>query len=101
MRFLRRHLSRSAGQMSMLALLLAAAASAAEFPVSNYGTKGDGLTVDTVAIQKAIDAGAAAKPGGTVVFKPGVYLSGSLFLKAGTQFRVDEGVEIRGVHELS
>jgi hypothetical protein len=82
-------------------LLLAASASAAEFPVTNYGAKGDGLIVDTVAIQKAIDAAAAAKPGGTVVFKPGVYLSGSLFLKTGMQLRLDEGVEIRGVHELS
>jgi polygalacturonase len=84
-----------------LLLMLAASASAADFPATNYGAKGDGQSVDTIAIQKAIDAAAAAKPAGTVVFKPGVYLSGSLFLKSGVQMRLDDGVEIRGVHDLS
>ena len=82
-----------------LSLLLAVSASAADFPAANYGAKGDGQTVDTAAIQKAIDD--AAKSKGTVVFKPGAYLSGSLFLKTGMQIRLDEGVEIRGVHDLS
>lgn len=74
--------------------------SAAEFPVAKYGAKGDGKSADTVAIQKTIDA-AAKKPGNTVVFKPGVYITGSLFLKSGITFRVDEGVEIRGIQDQS
>ena len=41
------------------------------------------------------------KAGGTVVFAPGVYLTGSLFLKSGTELRVDAGVEIRGVQDLA
>ena len=73
-------------------------AQGAEFRVSAYGAKGDGKTVDTAAIQKTIEA--AAKAGdGTIVFDPGVYMTGSLFLKSGTHFRVDEGVEIHGVHD--
>ena len=74
-------------------------ARAAEFRVADYGAKGDGKTLDTASIQRAIDAAAAAK--GTVVFRPGVYLSGSLFLKSGTHLRVDQGVEIRGVQDLA
>jgi polygalacturonase len=66
---------------------------------NQYGVKADGRTVDTAAIQAAIDA--AAKVGGTVVFSPGTYLTGSLFLKSGVHFRVDAGAEIRGVPDIS
>ena len=44
--------------------------------VRDFGAKGDGTTLDTEAIQKAIDAG------GMVYFPPGVYLSGTLYLKS-------------------
>jgi polygalacturonase len=86
-------------QVAMGVLLAVAAARGAEFRASDYGAKGDGKSDDTVAIQKTIDA--AAKAGGTIVLKPGVYLTGSLFLKSGTHLRVDEGVEIRGVQDLA
>src|ERR1039458_10816337 len=82
-----------------IAILTVAVAHGAEFRVSDYGAKGDGKSIDTVAIQKTIDA--AAKAGGTIVLKAGVYLTGSLFLKSGTTLRLDEGVEIRGVRDLA
>jgi polygalacturonase len=70
------------------------------FDVAAYGARGDGMTVNTAAIQKAIDA--AAKAGnGVVVLQPGVYLSGALFLKSHMELRLDEGVEIRGVQDLA
>ena len=39
------------------------------FNVTKYGAKGDGVSLNTVAIQRAIDA--AAVHGGTVVFPAG------------------------------
>ena len=44
--------------------------------VRDFGAAGDGRTKDTAAIQRAIDAG------GMVFFPPGVYLSGTLYLKS-------------------
>ena len=78
--------------------LLCCSASAAQFQVADYGAKGDGHALDTAAIQRTIDA--AAQSHGTVAFKPGVYLSGALFLKSGVVFQVDEGVTILGSQEL-
>lgn len=49
----------------------------------------------TKAIQSAIDE-CAKKGGGIVVFAPGTYVSGSIFLKAGVHLRIDKGVLILG-----
>jgi polygalacturonase len=68
------------------------------FLANDYGARGDGSTLDTACIQKAIDA--AARANGTVTFKPGIYLTGSLFLKSGTQFAVGDGVTLIGSQKL-
>jgi polygalacturonase len=73
-------------------------AAAKTFPANDYGAKGDGATLDTVSIQKAIDT--AAESGGTVTLKPGNYLTGSLFLKSGTTLEVGEGVTLIGSQKL-
>ncbi len=65
------------------------------YTVNNYGAVSDTVTVNTKAIQKAIDE-CAAKGGGIVVFKPGTYVTGALFLKNNVHLRIDKGVLILG-----
>lgn len=68
------------------------------FRVSDYGAVGDSTSLNTKAIQDAIDAANAAG-GGKVVFDPGVYLSGALFLKSNVELHIAEGVTIRAIQD--
>jgi len=63
------------------------------FDVKAYGAKGDGRTPDTDAINKTIEAAAAAG-GGTVRFPAGVYLSFSIRLKSNISLYLDAGATI-------
>ncbi len=83
----------------LLALIPASLhAQAKIFFANNYGATPDGTTLNTAAIQKAIDAAAAAN--GTITLKPGTYLTGSLFLKSGVTLDVPEGVTLIGSERL-
>ncbi|QDA59437.1 glycoside hydrolase family 28 protein [Hymenobacter jejuensis] len=68
------------------------------FAAAKYGAKGDGTTLNTKALQAAIDA--AAKKGGIVTLAPGRYLTGSIFLKKGVTLQVDKGVELIGSQDI-
>jgi polygalacturonase len=68
------------------------------FWANEHGAVADAATNSTKAIQRAIDACAAAG-GGTVAFRPGGYVTGALFVKSGVNLRVDEGVTLLGSQE--
>jgi polygalacturonase len=82
----------------LTAVLVGACASAPETPTGVYnvrafGATGDGTTLDTDAINKAIEAAAAAG-GGTVQFPAGTYLSFSIRLKSHITLHLDQGCVI-------
>lgn len=63
--------------------------------VRKTGAVGDGRTVNTEAIQKAIDMCSANKKGGTVLIDGGVYVSGTLQMKSGVTLHVAAGSILR------
>jgi polygalacturonase len=63
------------------------------FDVRTYGATGDGKTIDSPAINKAIEAAEAAG-GGTVIFPPGTYMSFSIRLKSKINLHLDQGATI-------
>jgi len=63
------------------------------FDVVKYGAVGDGKTLCTQAVQKAVNTCAAAG-GGTVHFPVGKYLSGTIFLKSNVTLHMGEGATL-------
>ena len=59
------------------------------------GAKGDGVTKDTAAIQKAIDD-CGAKGGGTVRLAAGTYVSAPIVLKSNVTLQLDKGATLLG-----
>jgi polygalacturonase len=80
---------------SALALLVLCSlrGTAAPFDVKTFGAAGDGRTLDTAAINRAIESAAAAG-GGTVVFPAGDYLSFSIRLKSRVTLHLESGATI-------
>lgn len=63
--------------------------------VNDFAKTNDTSLVCTKSIQDAIDQ-CAKKGGGIVSFKPGVYLTGSIYLKSNVHLIIDKGVLIKG-----
>ena len=64
-----------------------------EFDVRSYGAAGDGKTVDSPAINRAVEAAAAAG-GGTVRFPAGMYVCFSIRLKSHVELRLEPGAVV-------
>jgi polygalacturonase len=79
------------------AVPMVAAAQQAESPgtfdVRKYGATGDGKTLDTDAVNRAIETASAAG-GGTVVFPQGTYLCFSIHLKSHVHLQLQQGSTI-------
>ena len=86
------------------------------YDIREFGAKGDGVTLDTAAVQAAVDACAAAK-GGTVLVPAGVFVIGTVELKSnvtlhlvpqatllgsadGKQYHAAEAIPLTGEHTM-
>ena len=90
----------------MVGMMIAVSAACAEgTPVGgvwdprSFGAKADAKTVDTRAIQAAVDACAAAG-GGTVRLAGGVFLSGTIVLRSHVALHIDAGATLLGSRNI-
>ncbi|WNH11499.1 glycoside hydrolase family 28 protein [Thalassobellus suaedae] len=82
----------------LLIILSQSCTSKVENPIYNvydFGAKGDGITNDQKAIQKAIDA--CKNTGGTVLLKEGIFLTGQLLLVNKLTINIDSTATILGI----
>ncbi len=70
------------------------------FNIRDYGAVGDGATMETSAIQQAIDA-CATTGGGQVRFPPGRYRSGTIQFKSHVTLYFDAGATLIGTTNLN
>jgi len=79
--------------MSLALSVRVTSTNALVYDVRAFGVRGDGKTLDTTAINKAIEAAAVAG-GGTVIFPAGTYLSVSIRLRSNITLQLDQGATI-------
>lgn len=80
-----------------LSFLFQTPAKANNMNITDFGAIGDGLTLNTSAIQMAIDS-CNATGGGEVLVPSGTYLSGTIYLRSNVEFRLTRGAVILGSH---
>ena len=103
------HLRRTKRRMmksTMLVVVISMAFAAAEtgrpskrFVISDFGAVADSTTVNTKAIQTAIDK-CAASGGGVVVIPKGTFMSGAIFLKQGVNLLVEKDGVLKGTTNI-
>ncbi|HZQ42535.1 MAG TPA: glycoside hydrolase family 28 protein [Acidobacteriaceae bacterium] len=86
-------LASTVGRVALAQSPSAPASAEAIYDVRRFGATGDGKTVDSPAINKAIEAVAAAG-GGTLVFPAGTYICFSIHLKSHVDLWLDRGCTI-------
>lgn len=76
-------------------LILSCTSNKQNINISDFGAKGDSLTINTKFIQKAIDE-CFENGGGTVVVSNGVYITGTILLKDNVRLQVNENATLFG-----
>jgi hypothetical protein len=87
-------------RLAGLSLLVAARLGAETCDIRAHGAVGDGKTVNTIAIQKAIDA-CRDQGGGRVVVPRGVFISGTVRLHSHIDLHLDAGAVLKGSPNLA
>ena len=81
--------------LALAGILAVMPLSAKDYYASSFGIKSNGSTMNTTAIQKAIDF-ISEEGGGTLMFKVGRYLTGTIQLKDNVTINLGEGAILLG-----
>lgn len=84
----------------LLCSMLWLGAFAQVYNIKNYGAKGNGKTLNTEAINRAVQD-CADKGGGTVLVPKGVFVTGTIVLKSNVHLYLEKGAELRATTVLS
>lgn len=95
-----RPLATAVAAAALVPFVLSAAAADRRFLITDFGAKGDGATLNTKAIQSAIEH-CATNGGGVVVIPAGTFVSGSIFLRPGVNFAVEKGAVLKGSQDTN
>jgi hypothetical protein len=85
-------------QFYLLFLFISVFSQAQDTNILDFGAKADGATINTMAIQKAIDQ--TAIKGGTVTIPQGEFLSGTIYLKSNVTIAIKKGGMLKGSPNL-
>ncbi len=72
---------------------------AQSFDITKYGAIGDGKTVNTMAVQKAVDT-CYRYGGGKVIVPTGIFIIGTVYLKSNVHLYLEAGAVLRGSPNL-
>jgi len=67
----------------------------ANFNITNFGAKGDSITINTAAIKNAIDEAVKAG-GGKVIVPQGKFITGVIYLKSGVELQLQKDAVLLG-----
>ena len=81
-------------------LLMAATSFAGNVSVRDFGAVGDGVTLDSGAVQAAIEF-TAGQGGGVVSVPAGTYLCGSVWLRSNIELHLEAGAVIKGSPDIN
>jgi polygalacturonase len=89
------HFICSLAALTALLLSVSLLPAAQRFVITGHGANGDGKTLNTIAIQAAIDR-CATNGGGDLVVPKGTFITGAIFLKQGVNLIVEKGGILKG-----